>query len=324
MLSFSIYYILYRNLCQKKEEKSIIDRINRYSDLLNRLLPESCLVWCGEWPAGRIEPNRRLYDYELVYVAGGKGYVATGEESHYCEAGSLLVIPPGVVHFSRAETRIRRWCIHFDWYGECLAQRKLEHPYLFLDDEAAYREELAAAPPPPELGLVLPCHIRLGVEKREPFLELLRAFFTEVPDCPAAAVRRRGLLWEILAHTLEQPAAGALPRNINTLFFQAKCRLDREFRDPALEVGEIARSLRITPNHLLKLFRRETGMPTQDYLILRRLRHAENLLLSTRLSIGEIAEQSGFLDANYFARLFRRRHGCTPREFRSGSPPFRD
>jgi len=145
LLSFSIYYILYRNLCQKKEEKSIIDRINRYSDLLNRLHPESCLVWCGEWPAGRIEPNRRLYDYELVYVAGGKGYVATGEESHYCEAGSLLVIPPGVVHFSRAETRIRRWCIHFDWYGECLAQRELEHPYLFLDDEAAYREELAAA-----------------------------------------------------------------------------------------------------------------------------------------------------------------------------------
>ena len=318
MLFYRILLYYTGKITEKTEEKSIINRTNRYSALLNSLSPESFLTWYGEWPAGRIEPNRLLYDYELVYVAVGRGCVAIDGESHFCEPGSLLVIPPGVVHYSRAETRIQRWCIHFDWYGECLAQKVLELPYRFLDDRGPYSEELMAAPPPPELGFSAPCHVRLGAESRDSFLKLLREFFATVADSTAAAVRRRGMLWEILAYTLGTSAADPPPRSVNTLFFQAKSRLDQEFRNSALRVDEVAHFLRITPNHLLKLFRRETGMSTREYLFLRRLRCAEELLLSTRLSIAEVAERSGFSEANYFARLFRRRHGCTPREFRIG------
>ena len=39
------------------------------------------------------------------------------------------------------------------------------------------------------------------------------------------------------------------------------------------------------------------------------------------VSVAEIAFRAGFLDAGYFARLFRKRFGITPREWRAGHAP---
>lgn len=67
-------------------------------------------------------------------------------------------------------------------------------------------------------------------------------------------------------------------------------------------------------------------MSAQGYLQNLRLTHAENLLGTTNLSIGEIALASGFSDGNYFARFFRLKHGVSPRKFRLSlelSPPPR-
>jgi AraC-like DNA-binding protein len=39
------------------------------------------------------------------------------------------------------------------------------------------------------------------------------------------------------------------------------------------------------------------------------------------LPVAEIAFRAGFLDAGYFTRLFRKRFGITPREWRAGHAP---
>ncbi len=39
------------------------------------------------------------------------------------------------------------------------------------------------------------------------------------------------------------------------------------------------------------------------------------------LAIAEVAYRGGFLDPGYFARLFRKRFGITPREWRAGHAP---
>ena len=285
---------------------------------LEPLRPQSLVCWHGEWPAGWVEKNRRLYDYELVYVSSGKGRVATGERSYYCDAGSLVIIPPRLLHYSDAESGMERWCLHIDWFGKCLAQKTMEMPYVFTDTDEIFREELAAEPPPPECALEFPLHLRLGEEQREPMLAALRELFMYPPETLAAAAYRQSALWRSLSFALETPGtlAPALCDRMNTIFFQAKTLLDKEFHNPELELARIARSLRITPNYLLKLFRREIGMSAQGYLQNLRLTHAEKLLGSTRLSIAEIALASGFSDGNYFARFFRLKHGVSPRQFR--------
>jgi AraC-like DNA-binding protein len=57
-------------------------------------------------------------------------------------------------------------------------------------------------------------------------------------------------------------------------------------------------------------------MPLTDYINSKRLQRAAVLLQSTGANIEEIADQCGFLDPNYFARLFKRKYGKTPGEYR--------
>lgn len=315
-LGFILYYTTKK--AEFIEEKTIISRINRYYSVLESLHPQSLVYWHGEWPAGWIEKNRRLYDYELVYVSSGSGRVTTETKSFHCDTGSLMLIPPRLLHYSDTQRGMERWCLHIDWHGKCLAQKEMDMPYVFEDTAKPLYEELVAAAPPSECFPEFPLHLLLKEEQREIMLSALREFFMQPVETLAAAARRQAVLWRILSFAFEEsiPAETRHREKQNSIFFQAKAMMDREFHNPDLELSHIARTLRITPNYLLKLFRRELGMSAQGYLQNLRLTHAENLLGTTNLSIGEIALDSGFSDGNYFARFFRLKHGISPRRFR--------
>ena len=53
-----------------------------------------------------------------------------------------------------------------------------------------------------------------------------------------------------------------------------------------------------------------------DYVIRLRMLHACELLRETSAAIGEIADQVGFQDSNYFARQFKQVIGTTPTQYR--------
>lgn len=53
------------------------------------------------------------------------------------------------------------------------------------------------------------------------------------------------------------------------------------------------------------------------YINSKRIEHAKELLVTTELSVKEIAGMVGVLDDNYFSRLFRKTVGISPLEFRN-------
>lgn len=278
-------------------------------------------VWHGLWPAGTVERNRRIYDYELVWFASGNCRVITAAGSTFCTPGSAIIIPPGVMHCTVADSAAERWCVHFDWMGECRAHTAREPIFVYEEEGDRFDPALAAAPPPPETGLKFPLRRNIPPEKSEPLLELLRGYFMQPGATLEEALLRRSLLFRLLALVLagEQPSP-APERAGNTLFFRTKSLLDSRFTESGLSIAAIAREQRVTPNHLTKLFRRELGMSVRDYLHQRRLEYAEKLLTSESLSIGEIALAAGFTDPNYFIRFFHRRKGVSPGNFRKQTP----
>lgn len=282
-------------------------------------------VWHGQWPSGTVERNRRIYDYELVWFASGDCRVITAAGSFFCTPGSAIIIPPGVMHCTVADSAADRWCVHFDWMGECRAHTAGETIFVYEEEDDRFDPELAAAPPPPESGLEFPLLRRISPEKCETLLELLRSYFMHPGTTLEEALLRRSLLFRILALVLAEERPPAPPeRTRSPLFFRAKSLLDARFTEPDLEIAGIARALQVTPNHLTKLFRRELGMSVRDYLHQRRLECAEKLLHSSVLSIREIAFAAGFADPNYFTRFFRRRRGISPGSFRrrnASAPP---
>ena len=59
----------------------------------------------------------------------------------------------------------------------------------------------------------------------------------------------------------------------------------------------------------------QTGFAPVDLIKEFRLSHAAELLQTTNLNITEVAYRSGFKDASYFGKCFRKRYGMSPREY---------
>jgi AraC-like DNA-binding protein len=83
-----------------------------------------------------------------------------------------------------------------------------------------------------------------------------------------------------------------------------------------ISISDIASAAALHPNYAMQVFKQGCGMSLWDYLLRLRVSHAQRLLLSTNLKIGQIALQSGFNSMTRFYATFTEQSGRTPREFR--------
>ena len=64
-----------------------------------------------------------------------------------------------------------------------------------------------------------------------------------------------------------------------------------------------------------RFFKRELGMSPIEFVISEKLRCAKQLLKNPTIQINEVCYLSGFEDANYFIRLFKKHEGITPKQY---------
>ncbi|MEG2186664.1 MAG: helix-turn-helix domain-containing protein [Clostridia bacterium] len=72
----------------------------------------------------------------------------------------------------------------------------------------------------------------------------------------------------------------------------------------------------MNPNYLSRLFKAETGVGFSKYLLSVRMRKAKELLLSTEMSVNEVAAMVGYVSTSYFIQNFKKCFGETPRMLR--------
>lgn len=82
-----------------------------------------------------------------------------------------------------------------------------------------------------------------------------------------------------------------------------------------IQIEHIAQSLFLTRSYIMHLFKAETGMTIGKYICERRLFLAENLM-SSDLSLTDIAYKCGYNSYSSFYREFIREFGIPPRDFR--------
>ena len=79
---------------------------------------------------------------------------------------------------------------------------------------------------------------------------------------------------------------------------------------------ELAFKFGYTPNYFIKKFKSKTGYTPIKYLTEKKLEEAKRLLEFTNLSVQQVMERVGFLDAAYFSKVFKKALGYSPRNFR--------
>jgi transcriptional regulator GlxA family with amidase domain len=86
-----------------------------------------------------------------------------------------------------------------------------------------------------------------------------------------------------------------------------------------LTVPEVAHAAGVSHNHLIRLFRSETGTTVVAYIRHRRMERARHLLRESTLSIPAVAAAVGIGDLQAFNKTCRRELGASPRAVRAGT-----
>ena len=78
----------------------------------------------------------------------------------------------------------------------------------------------------------------------------------------------------------------------------------------------LAEKFHLNPQYISQLFKNEIGVGFLAYLTNIRMERAKKLLLSTSLSVAEVAERSGYGDYRVFTKVFKKSEGITPSQYR--------
>ncbi|GAB2556995.1 AraC family transcriptional regulator [Gracilibacillus alcaliphilus] len=87
--------------------------------------------------------------------------------------------------------------------------------------------------------------------------------------------------------------------------------------DKDLSLDIVAAELHYNPNYLSSIFQKETGYPFSEYLLRYRLNKAKEWLVTTDLSVKEIAERLQYNNSQNFIRSFRKMEETTPGKYRT-------
>ncbi|SDM44694.1 AraC family transcriptional regulator [Sediminibacillus halophilus] len=71
------------------------------------------------------------------------------------------------------------------------------------------------------------------------------------------------------------------------------------------------------PSYISSLFKKEVGIPLQEYILGERLKKAKYFLKNSSYLLVDIAHYSGFESQSYFSFQFKRKNKCTPLEYRN-------
>ena len=85
-----------------------------------------------------------------------------------------------------------------------------------------------------------------------------------------------------------------------------------------ITLADIGKLTFFSPVYCDTVFKKDMGVSIIDYLLTQRTEAAKRLLLAGTYSLSEIAHMAGFEDSNYFSRVFKKRTGYTPTQYKKG------
>ena len=236
---------------------------------------------------GWVETHHHSHGQFLLYLTGS-GTQWVGGRKEAVQAGRVFYLAPGCEHAFVEDEGGKPLCLALDVSvpGETksaqalLAQGELNELRRALAELRSWSEGEAAQVRPGEAGAVL---LVLDV--------LMRAV---------------GLLAE------RRGTEGAVVRRAQAVF------AENESGSDSIPVAKLAQRVGYHPDHLTRLLKKETGMTAGQWRAAQRLKRAQTELKAGG-TVAEVAERSGFGDANYFARWFKRHTGNTPQGWRARS-----
>ncbi|HEY1053753.1 MAG TPA: AraC family transcriptional regulator, partial [Emticicia sp.] len=104
--------------------------------------------------------------------------------------------------------------------------------------------------------------------------------------------------------------------NFNSRRIEKAFEYMRANYDKDISLADIAKTVNMAEVSFSRFIKKRTGKTFVDSLNDIRLGHASRFLIDTTYTIAEVSFKCGFNNLSYFNRIFKKKHACTPKEFR--------
>jgi AraC-like DNA-binding protein len=254
----------------------------------------SIAVVCGGYEACApdYDVKRASYPYWFVkYTMAGKGTLEADGKSYDLTPGTLSGFEPGTSHHYRSNDK-----------------DPLEHVFVTLVGDTCRdlfsRSDLRThcvlrVEEPPETQAVFERLLQVGLQK-PPHAHEICCHYLHIAL--------------LLQTSIASQAHVYSPQTFRT--FQA-CKQSIDARFSSFDsVSDVAAACGVSVRYMSSLFKQYGDVTPSHYLMRLRLNKAANLLLTTDMTVKEIAASVGFSDPYHFSRNFKQFHGQSPRQYR--------
>ncbi len=260
-------------------------------------------------PGQSAMPLHRHEFSELTLITAGSAAHVTAQGRYPIAAGDVFYIPPDQPHgFADVRGLSLVNVLFMPKRLPAISDevRRMPGWQALFESEPKYRDAQGFAG-----------HLRLPPEELERVTTLVRELDAETKRyTPGATVLVEALFTQLVVRLARSYGAHASPAGRRLLAVQKTIRHIEEKHADAVELNVLAKKAGMSLSTFKRAFKAVTGTSPIDYLLQVRLARACHMLRDADTTVTEAALAAGFGDGNYFARQFRARMGCTPREWR--------
>lgn len=283
------------------------------------LSPHIRLAWDSWLDADWDLPTRVIFDYECVFLESGELDVVVNGAHYHAEPGNILFFRPRQPHAMHVigNAPIHQPHIHFDLVEDEMS------PYVYISfadlpdidpkEYALFRPDIID-----EFCPNLPPVIRLRNSKGIEGL-LMSIIHEKENRMIHSDMLANGLFLQLFSTLLREVALnsqdGEKLASHQNIAQQVREYLNRNL-DRDLSLDELSESIHISKYHLCRQFKQAFGVSPIQYHLDSRINRAKELLVTTSLSIGTIAETVGFQSIYSFSRAFKKRENVSPSVYR--------
>lgn len=248
------------------------------------------------------------FEYQMILVLEGRATAVINQKSYALKKGSLLFISRLERHnFIIEEEPYHRFIVSLNSASLISNLKNIELMSIFIGR---------------------PQHFNHAVDLEENLLNTLTPLFQLMSEeyqakevffeAQCASAITTILIQLYRAHPEFFPVRSK--NNVSSAVINAQIYINDNF-EKHITLQAIADQNYINRHTLSSAFKEIVGISFKEYLILFRLTEAKRLLITTDLSIEEIARQVGYTNVNNFIHIFKKKESATPLQFRKHYDP---
>ena len=233
-----------------------------------------------------VSKNRKttMFELELPIGSGGMSYI--NDESHPINENTVICAKPGQIR----HTRLPFKCYYIHMIareGELLNALSTLPNYIDLSDTEPIKE----------IFISLCEHCNTGTATDDILLQSLILRLIYILSKSSVSVIR------------------ATPKSNNHKAIERTLEYINNNLSADLTLEGLASAANFSAIYFHKLFKSSTGKTLHEYVEDQRIKKSINLLISTDMTLGQIAYECGFSSQSYFSYAFKKKSGLTPRQY---------